>query len=280
MKPLNYLTVSCYCVNLAYPLHHFHVLTGTYEVLVFEVTFQRKVANKLAGTSTALLELIITRGIAFSIFIYLHFLYEHFIGVYLPSALQVFASFLTFWFGFDTTSERVTVGINSLLGIVGTFAEVKASLPPTSHINVLDKWMVACILFITFQMIEATIVDFLYDRFKNQMLLLKETNERNRELRAQGLLVEDEEEAPRPQTVERRRNRLERRMIAEKGDGKISHKTKKRNVVLRAFRKYFKVKVQQGEPAYYPLKIDAISRILFPGAFIAFCIYYWPTLFA
>lgn len=183
---------------------------------------------------------------------------------------------MTFWFGFETTSERVTVGITCLLGLCQTFSEVKASLPPTSNINVMNKWMVTCIMFITAQMIEATIVDFLYDRLKNKLLLDREKEERDRELIAKGILV--------PQATsghfDRRRNRLERRIDAE--NGRKAKKISKRelNWFQRTVGYYFNVRVRPGEPAYYPMKIDAYSRFLFPAAFALFCLYYWPALYS
>ncbi|KAI1286838.1 Glutamate-gated chloride channel subunit beta [Halotydeus destructor] len=118
------------------------IVDTPYDVLILDILLNRKVANKV-------------------------------VGIYLPTLLQVLASFTTFWFPFNTTPERVTVGITCLLGLVGMFAELKVNLPPSSNVNTLDKWMVACIFFITMQMIEMTVIDFLYDRFKNGIAVNK-----------------------------------------------------------------------------------------------------------
>lgn len=209
-------------------------------------------------------------------------------GVYLPTLIQVLATFLTFWFGFDTTSDRVTVGITCLLGVVSTFSEVKAGLPPTTNINSLDKWMVACILFITGQMIETMIVDFLFDRMKNQQLVKEQfALERKASVRKKGprrglnsskVTPEDSAMEDFKDTFLRRRTRLERR-LGELGGFVDEKLPNKRNVLSRFFGHYFGVEVDSHDPAYWPLKIDAFSRFLFPASFAAFMVYYWPSLF-
>ncbi|RWS31820.1 Glycine receptor subunit beta-type 4-like protein [Leptotrombidium deliense] len=56
-------------------------------------------------------------------------------GVYTPTFLIVITTFLTFWFGSGSSSERVTVGMTALLAVVTTFAQTRKELPPISYIS-------------------------------------------------------------------------------------------------------------------------------------------------
>ncbi|RWS10596.1 glycine receptor subunit alpha-2-like protein [Dinothrombium tinctorium] len=112
--------------------------TKNFSILILTIKFRRNIANKFAG-------------------------------VYFPTIILVFTSFSTFWYGVDTTPERTTVGSSVILALVTMFGEVRVSLPPTQYINEIDKWMVASMLFVTLSMIEATVVDYIYD--KNRLIV-------------------------------------------------------------------------------------------------------------
>lgn len=186
--------------------------------------------------------------------------------------------------GLTATSERITTGITCLLGLVTSFTDVRSRLPPSSQINSMDIWMVACILFVTFQMIECTVVTFLYD--KRYKVWLKRVEHPEIEIKKRRL-ERSVSSTARLTTGQRRSNRLNaiKGQYGDTGhlDGKRRNR-KKRGYFSRLWNHLFRIKkITQDDledPAYLPLQIDNKSRFLFPLAFLIFCIYYWISLFS
>lgn len=96
-------------------------------------------------------------------------------GCYLPSFLIIIISFTTFWLGLDSTSERVTIGITSVLALVTQFAEIRKTLPPVKYVSAVDVWMLMCMVFLAAQLIQTTVVHYMYEKRKRREKLRKTT---------------------------------------------------------------------------------------------------------
>ncbi|RWS20325.1 glycine receptor subunit alpha-2-like protein, partial [Leptotrombidium deliense] len=183
-----------------------------FSVVMLNITFQRRIANKVAG-------------------------------VYFPSIMLVITAFTTFWYGVSTTPERTTVGSSVILALVSMFADTRSSLPPTAYVNDLDKWMVACILFVTLAMLENTAVDYLYDKHK--------------------LLVHHPHK-------DKRKNR--------NFDGTRTNEYEHQSLLQKIRSVMFDTKARKDMPEYTPLLIDLYSMYIFPIVFGVYCFFYWPFL--
>lgn len=58
------------------------------------------------------------------------------IGIYIPSSLTVFTTWLPFWMGKNSTPDRVSLLVTSLLTLVTQFSRVRSLLPAVSYVNV------------------------------------------------------------------------------------------------------------------------------------------------
>lgn len=208
-----------------------------FDVLTIDVTFSRLIANKIAG-------------------------------VYIPTLIQVLTTFLTFWMGLYSTSERVTIGITCLLGLVTYFTDVRSRLPQSSNVSLMDVWMLVCIIFVTLQMIEATFITFIFDKHKNIWLHRFDHREK---------VEEGDCDREDLSTGDRRKHRVDHFVttlgLNEEGQVKKSKLTYFTKVKLYLFGPE---KTPQEDPKVTPYRIDTTSKILFPLTFFLFNLFYWP----
>ncbi|XP_054920022.1 glycine receptor subunit alpha-2-like [Dermacentor andersoni] len=68
------------------------------------------------------------------------------IEAYIPSAFLVVVSWLIFWLGAAT--ERVALCVTILLALYNQSTGARQLLPPSTSVTALDRWMVACVLFV------------------------------------------------------------------------------------------------------------------------------------
>lgn len=106
-------------------------------------------------------------------------------SVYTPSLVIVLITFTTFWLGPASIADRITIGITAFLAIVTQFSQSRDELPPVSymsvsplichvtgapatHVSVLDQgmdvWNLVCMVFVSSQILQATLVHFLNER--------------------------------------------------------------------------------------------------------------------
>lgn len=230
-------------------------------------------------------------------------LVTHLFATYLPTALLVVITFSTFWYNTDSTPDRLAVSINCLLTLVTYFIDSRSRLPSSDKINSMDIWNVTCVLFVTMQMIQAVVIDFVYERSK----------QRHDQLMKSARDFDWKKELFRQDQVRRRRrlnlmlgsaeaNKLPVRMIRRAGlyDYSEAAKNKRQAEVATNVRKlrrrgkkkgkvsYFKSvyqfmmksanQVDPTDPKYEAVRMDAYSRIAFPLSFLLFNLYYWPSL--
>lgn len=72
----------------------------------------------------------------------------HLFHTYIPSALIVVMSWISFWIKPEAIPARVTLGVTSLLTLATQNTQSQQSLPPVSYVKAIDVWMSSCSVFV------------------------------------------------------------------------------------------------------------------------------------
>ena len=80
------------------------------------------------------------------------------IQLYVPSALTVILSWLSFWISTDAIPERVSIGMLTVLTITTQSSAANSNLPGVSYIKAIDIWMSTCLIFVFASLLESAIV--------------------------------------------------------------------------------------------------------------------------
>lgn len=88
---------------------------------------------------------------------------DKFVRYYVPCTLVVVVSISTFWIGLHAVSEKITIGITGVLTILTQFYDVRTVLPLSKNISALGIYILTCLMFVTFQLMESCIVDYIYE---------------------------------------------------------------------------------------------------------------------
>ncbi|XP_076329608.1 glycine receptor subunit alpha-3-like [Tachypleus tridentatus] len=115
--------------------------TGNYTYLLPTFTFQRRIAFHICST-------------------------------YLPSALVVVVSWVSFWLPIDAAPARVTLGVTSLLTLSTQMVQSYTSLPPVSYVKALDIWMFVCILLVFTSLTEYAIAYYIFHNWTSPYRIL------------------------------------------------------------------------------------------------------------
>ncbi|ETE68391.1 Glycine receptor subunit alpha-1, partial [Ophiophagus hannah] len=191
------------------------------------------------------------------------------IQMYIPSLLIVILSWISFWINMDAAPARVGLGITTVLTMTTQSSGSRASLPKVSYVKAIDIWMAVCLLFVFSALLEYAAVNFVSRQHKE--LLRFRRKRRHHKSPMFNIFQEDD-------TGEGRFNFSAYGMgpaCLQAKDG-ISVKGANNNNTANPapppskspdeMRKLF---VQRAK------KIDKISRIAFPMAFLIFNIFYW-----
>jgi len=159
--------------------------------------------------------------------------------IYLPTALIIAVSWISFWLNPEATVGRALLGVTTLLATIVTLWDVNSHLPVVSYTKAIDVWSSMCAVFVVSAVIEFVLVNHLYQqRLVNQRHI-------NDAEQASALLIserQDPNKRPRIVHVQRRAGPLQM-------------------------------------PSDLAGKLDFISRFLFPGVFLLFNVIYWPTCY-
>ncbi|XP_076333144.1 glycine receptor subunit alpha-2-like isoform X2 [Tachypleus tridentatus] len=83
----------------------------------------------------------------------------HLFHTYIPSALIVAMSWISFWIRPEAIPARVTLGVTSLLTLATQNTQSQSSLPPVSYVKAIDVWMSSCTVFVFMSLLEFAIVN-------------------------------------------------------------------------------------------------------------------------
>ncbi|ODN03773.1 Glycine receptor subunit alpha-2 [Orchesella cincta] len=83
----------------------------------------------------------------------------HLFHTYIPSALIVVMSWISFWIKPEAIPARITLGVTSLLTLATQNTQSQASLPPVSYVKAIDIWMSSCTVFVFMSLMEFAVVN-------------------------------------------------------------------------------------------------------------------------
>ncbi|XP_046682559.1 glycine receptor subunit alpha-4-like isoform X2 [Homalodisca vitripennis] len=83
----------------------------------------------------------------------------HLFHTYIPSALIVVMSWISFWIKPEAIPARVTLGVTSLLTLATQNTQSQQSLPPVSYVKAIDIWMSSCSVFVFLSLMEFAVVN-------------------------------------------------------------------------------------------------------------------------
>ncbi|XKL65709.1 hypothetical protein PGB90_009129 [Kerria lacca] len=83
----------------------------------------------------------------------------HLFHTYIPSALIVVMSWISFWIKPEAIPARVTLGVTSLLTLATQNTQSQQLLPPVSYVKAIDIWMSSCSVFVFLSLMEFAIVN-------------------------------------------------------------------------------------------------------------------------
>ncbi|MPC08491.1 Glycine receptor subunit alpha-3 [Portunus trituberculatus] len=198
----------------------------------------------------------------------------HLFHTYVPSAITVVMSWISFWIKPEAIPARVTLGVTSLLTLAKCFypkqvkeplarfspatqnQQSQSSLPPVSYIKAIDVWMSSCTVFVFASLLQFGLVNY----FMDAEPLSKDMT---------GYSVEDLTDLDEKKSDDGRLN------------GYSHSRTRARSRSRSRMRSH-----SPGVPQYVvhrctgkdiALYIDKFSRGFFPFAFFVLNISYWTT---
>ncbi|XP_078342112.1 gamma-aminobutyric acid receptor subunit alpha-6-like [Oculina patagonica] len=200
----------------------------------------------------------------------------YFLQVFIPDILIVLISWIVFWMSPDNAGDRLTIGITTILTIMFLSGAINASMPPVSYAKAMDWYLLVSFGFIFLSVIESLAVFVLSSRplgkgcnYKKEETichslksrLLPCLRHRNRKAKITRNQVPDEE-----QTTELNMNimvtdqslpmSLEDLATIEQKERHQAGMHRSKNTAIR---------------------VDQISRILFPLTFAGYTFGYWFT---
>ncbi|GFN77717.1 glycine receptor subunit alpha-2 [Plakobranchus ocellatus] len=90
------------------------------------------------------------------------------IQLYIPSALIVVLSWVSFCLDVGAVPARISLGILTVLTMTNMKTIAVASLPKVSYIKAIDVWMVACLAFVFSALLEFAVVNAVARRQKKK----------------------------------------------------------------------------------------------------------------
>ncbi|CAD5114938.1 DgyrCDS3969 [Dimorphilus gyrociliatus] len=117
------------------------------------------------------------------------------IQTYIPTALIVGLSWVSFWISQDAVPARISLGVLTILTMTTQASSSRQSLPRVSYIKAIDIWMATCLVFVFAALLEFAIVNVLSrneirrksslrDKMRNDQVCQKEE-----ELKSSGKMI-------------------------------------------------------------------------------------------
>ncbi|KAI8501958.1 Glycine receptor subunit alpha-3 [Branchiostoma belcheri] len=173
----------------------------------------------------------------------------HLLQTYIPSISIVAMSWISFWLNKDAAPARTALGVTTVLTMITQSGRTEA-MPEVSYVRAVDVWLLVCQLFVFLALIEYASVNYI-----SRTIRYATVNyiSRPRTIRAKSETPRDHTENChffKIQEDSHNQNHLETPVKVTKMDGR-----------------------QIAE------KVDEISKLLFPLAFLLFNLLYWSVYF-
>ncbi|XP_064609324.1 glycine receptor subunit alpha-2-like [Liolophura sinensis] len=88
--------------------------------------------------------------------------------VYIPSALIVLLSWVSFFLNVDAVPARISLGVLTVLTLTTQSSTLQASLPQVSYVKALDAWLATCLCFVFAALLEFAAVNVLSRQNKSE----------------------------------------------------------------------------------------------------------------
>jgi anionic glutamate receptor len=82
------------------------------------------------------------------------------IQIYIPCAMLIFVSWVSFWLDPNATVARVSLGVTTLLSMATQISGINASQPPVSYTKAIDVWTGVCLTFVFGALLEFALVNY------------------------------------------------------------------------------------------------------------------------
>ncbi|KAL6080937.1 hypothetical protein STEG23_001961 [Scotinomys teguina] len=183
------------------------------------------------------------------------------IQMYIPSLLIVILSWISFWINMDAAPARVGLGITTVLTMTTQSSGSRASLPKVSYVKAIDIWMAVCLLFVFSALLEYAAVNFVSRQHKELLRFRRKRRHHKDDESGEGRF-NFSAYGMGPACLQAKDG------ISVKGANN-NNTTNPAPAPSKSPEEMRKLFIQRAK------KIDKISRIGFPMAFLIFNMFYW-----
>lgn len=213
-------------------------------------------------------------GVTFTILegvVHLERLYTVYIyQIYIPAALLVVLSWVTFWINKGATPARASVGVTTVLTMLTLATQSQQNMEKhiTLETSLLDIYIWACFSFVIAAMLEFAMSDFLNDQAtrKAKEAARKESQAAENKIQQQQQL---------PSVHLNNMNSSSPLLITNGGANGASPITSTHFIISEPQSKKKEQDSDHQSPSLLTTKIDRAARILFPATFLVFNCIYW-----
>ncbi|XP_077865204.1 glycine receptor subunit alphaZ1-like [Saccoglossus kowalevskii] len=190
------------------------------------------------------------------------------LNTYIPTFALVLLSWVSFWMRPDAAPARVSLGVTVILTTTTLAIGVRGSFAKVSYITAIDVWMTSCLIFVISTTIEFAIVNFLYHICKGIPSKRQPCASHANRRRSMAHYSCGESNGVGTGSIFSQSNEVRRR-----SDGFAE---------TRLMTKLPEEKQNDDKVAsnqHLALRVDNISKLLFPISFALFNLVYWATFF-
>ncbi|XP_064609622.1 glycine receptor subunit alpha-2-like [Liolophura sinensis] len=91
-------------------------------------------------------------------------------GTYLPTMLIIVLSWIGFWIDYKSTPSRISLGLLTVLAVTTQSTSIQAELPRVSYVKSIDVWMAICMVFVAGALLEFAIVNVIARKDSEKIL--------------------------------------------------------------------------------------------------------------
>eukprot|EP00058_Branchiostoma_floridae_P008692 XP_002594180.1 hypothetical protein BRAFLDRAFT_117616 [Branchiostoma floridae] len=179
---------------------------------------------------------------------------------YVPSALIVALSWLTFWISPLQAPARVALGITTVLTSTTLTSATRSSIPRFSYIRAIDIWMLVCTIYVFTALVEFAAAHH-FSRRKQESQISNQMYKNKDAFQTNGILKVHPFQNEKDVVTDGKDKKKENQDVEEDFDEDVAQamaESDERGQMIAA-------------------KIDLMSKIFFPATFILFNIIYWAV---
>ncbi|XP_038057958.1 glycine receptor subunit alpha-2-like [Patiria miniata] len=166
--PMDAQTCSIIMASYAYPMADVVLHVDNHSIgMEPNITISK---FTLTGMGVKQGTLIFSLGKFSSVSCYFYFMRQmesYFLTVYIPTVLLVSIAWLSFWIDANAAPARVALGITTVLTVTTMTAGIQETLPVVTYAKAIDIWLVVCLMFVFFALLEYGMANFLLVRQAN-----------------------------------------------------------------------------------------------------------------